>query len=306
MVMKIVHIGLDHQPYFEKGLSLAMGYFDGFHLGHQALLNEAKNKAEKFGLESAVLSFDPNPLVTLGKMKEEKYITSLQDRARILEELGFDYFVILDFSKEVANLLPEDFIHKFVMKMNVKEVICGFDFFFGQKGKGNGAMLQTYSEFNTTIINQVSKDELKISTTRINGLLQEGKIQEVNQLLTRPYQVTGEVIHGKKRGRLLGFPTANINYGAYYLPKKGVYGVKVYIDDTWYMGMCNIGLNPTFNDIESLSMEVHIFDFEKEIYGKQIRVQFYDHTRDEKSFSSKEELVLQLKKDEEEIKAYFA
>jgi len=306
MVMKTIHIGLDHTTFFKEGLSLAMGYFDGFHLGHQALLNKAKEQANKKNLSSAVLSFDPNPLVTLGKMKEEHYITSLQDREKILEDMGFDYFLILDFTKEVANMLPEDFVDEFIIKMNVKEVVCGFDFFFGQKGKGNGQLLLSYTTFNTSIINQISKDHLKISTTRIQSLLMEGKIKEVNDLLTRPYQITGKVIHGKKRGRLLGFPTANIDYGAYYLPKRGVYGVKVIINKQIYIGMCNIGLNPTFNDIKQLSMEVNIFDFHQDIYDQEISVQFYTYTRGEKSFESKNQLVQQLHQDQEEIKAYFA
>lgn len=304
--MKTIHIGLNNQPYFEEGLSLAVGYFDGFHLGHQALLSAAKQKANDNNLKSAVLSFDPNPLVTLGKMQEEKYLTSLKDRENILKQMGFDYFLILDFTKEVANLLPETFVEKFIEQMNVKEVVCGFDFFFGQKGKGNGELLQTYKTFNTTIIRQVSNDELKISTTRISSLLAEGKMQKVTELLTRPYTITGKVIAGKQRGRLMGFPTANIEYGSYILPKRGVYGVKVEYDQDIYLGMCNIGYNPTFNDIEKYSLEVHIFDFSGDIYGDEVSIQFYFYTRDEKAFSSKDELRSQLIKDQKEIRAFFA
>lgn len=304
--MKTIKIGLDKQPYFKEGLALAVGYFDGFHLGHQALVNEAKRKATDLNLASAVLSFDPNPLVTLGKMKEERYITSLKDREEILAAMGIDYFVILDFTKEVANLLPETFVDTYIKNMNVKEVVCGFDFFFGQKGKGNGELLKTYTEFNTTIINQVSKDELKISSTRINQLLNEGNIEEANRLLTRPFAITGKVVVGKQRGRHMGFPTANINYGSYYLPKTGVYGVKVKIDNQTYLGMCNIGKNPTFNDIYKPTMEINIFDFKEDIYGKELKVEFYTHTRGEIKFDNVDELIQQLHKDREEIKAYFA
>ena len=304
--MKTIHIGLNNQPCFEEGLSLAVGYFDGFHLGHQELIKKAKEKARENNLKTAVLSFDPNPLVTLGKMKEEKYLTSLKDREAILETMEIDYFLILDFTLEVANMLPGDFVSTFIEKMNVKEVICGFDFFFGQKGKGNGELLKTYTTFNTSVINQVSKDNLKISTTRINGLLAQGKLDEVTELLTRPYQMTGKVIHGKQRGRQMGFPTANIDYGSYYLPKRGVYGVKVIFDGDTYLGMCNVGFNPTFKNDEQYSVEVHLFDFSGDIYGEEISIQFYFYTRDEKTFSSKDELKLQLMKDQEEIRAYFA
>ena len=304
--MKTIHIGLHNQPFFEEGLSLAVGYFDGFHLGHQALLSTAKQKAASLNLKSAVLSFDPNPLVTLGKMPEEKYLTSLKDRENILKEMGFDYFLILDFTKEVANLLPEVFVEKFIEKMNVKEVICGFDFFFGQKGKGNGQLLKTYRSFNTSIIHQVSQDELKISTSRISSLIASGDMKKTAELLTRPYMITGKVIKGKQRGRLMGFPTANIDYGSYILPKRGVYGVKVIYDHDTYLGMCNVGYNPTFNDIDKYSLEVHIFDFSGDIYGDEVCIQFYFYTRDEKAFSSKEELRMQLIKDQEEIRAFFA
>lgn len=304
--MKTMTIGLHQQPYFEEGLALAVGYFDGFHLGHQALINEVKEKAEKYKLKTAVLSFNPNPLVTLGKMKEEHYITSLSDRQQILEKMGIDYFLILDFTKEVASMDPNDFVQMFIMGMNVKEVVCGFDFFFGSKGKGNGALLQTYTNFNTTIIGQVSKDEQKISTTRIVNLLEEGNIEEINRLLTRPFKITGEVVHGKRRGHSLGFPTANVDYGAYYLPRTGVYGVKVKYQQKEYIGMCNIGTNPTFNDIEHKTLEVNIFDFDKEIYGEIIEVSFYTHTRKETKFNGVEALIQQLHQDQEEIKAYFA
>ncbi len=304
--MKTIQIGINHQFDIHEPIALAVGYFDGFHLGHQALLQEAKKKAEQHNLKSAVLSFDPNPLVTLGKMKEEKYLTSLKDREKILEAMHFDYFIILDFTKEVANLLPEVFIEQFLIQMNVKEVVCGFDFFFGRFGKGNGDLLKTYSEFNTTIIEQVSNDHLKISTTRLNGLLQEGNIEKVNELMTRPYQITGDVIHGKKRGHQLGFPTANVNYHHYIVPKRGVYAVKVKVSNQTYIGMCNIGMNPTFNDIDHDSMEVHIFDFNQDVYHQEITVQFYKHIRDEKAFQSKEKLIQQLSQDKEEIQAYFA
>lgn len=304
--MKTYVIGLDHIPQLGKPLALATGYFDGVHLGHQALICEAKRAAEKYHLASAVLSFNPNPLVTLGKMKEEKYLSSLSDRADILEKMGIDYFLILDFTAETASLLPEEFVERFMIKMNVKEVVCGFDFYFGRYGRGNGAFLKRYqSFFHVSIIDKVEMDQEKISSTRIIALLGQGDIAKVNQLLTRPYHIAGEVIPGKQRGRRLGFPTANIAYGAYYLPSFGVYGVRVKCQEQIYFGMCNIGLNPTFKDVSHPSMEVYIFNFSKDIYHEIVDVYFYCFMRPDQAFESVEELKQQLIRDERQIQNYF-
>lgn len=304
--MKTIKIGLNQIPEFDKPLALATGYFDGFHLGHQALVNKAKEVAQKNNYATAVLSFHPNPLVTLGKMKEEKFLTSLKDREQILETMGVDYFLILDFTLETANLLPENFVHLFMIGMGVKEVVCGFDFFFGRKGMGNGEFLKQYSDyFHVTIIGQVAMDKKKISSTRIIKLLQEGQIEKVNQLLTRPYHISGKVIAGRQRGRLMGFPTANIAYGSYYLPHFGVYGVVIKVAGQQKYGMCNVGLNPTFRDIDHPSMEVHIFDFNEDIYNQEAEVDFYCFTRPDQVFHSMEELMIQLSKDREEILRYF-
>lgn len=305
MVMQVIEIGINNIPQISKPLALATGYFDGLHLGHQALVLKARDLAQEKGYASAVLSFNPNPLVTLGKMKEEKYLSSLSDRAKILEGLGIDYFFILDFTKETANMLPEDFVQNFMIDMHVKEVVCGFDFFFGRYGKGNGEFLKQYDDFNVSIIEQVAMDEKKISSTRIIELLKDGQIDKANHLLTRLYHVQGKVIPGKQRGRLLGFPTANIAYGPYYLPGFGVYGVKVKVQGQMYEGMCNIGLNPTFSDIEKATMEVYIFDFDQDIYDEVVDVYFYCFTRKDEAFTSKEALVQQLHIDEKQIKAYF-
>lgn len=304
--MEIIQIGINQLPTLTKPLSLAVGYFDGFHLGHQALVNKAKQLAQKHDYASAVLSFNPNPLVTLGKLPEDHYLTSLADRARILESMGIDYFLVLDFTIEAANLSPEDFIQYFLIEMNVKEVICGFDFFFGQYGRGNSTFLKQYPKyFNVTTIAQVAMEDKKVSSTRIHELLKVGDIQKANTLLTRPYHISGKVICGKQRGRTMGFPTANVDYGGYYLPHFGVYGVLVKVGNEIYQGMCNIGYNPTFKDIAKPSMEVNIFDFNQDIYGQNISVYFFCFTRSEIAFSSKEQLQEQLEKDCAKIVDYF-
>lgn len=304
--MKTITLKYQQLPELGCPLALAVGYFDGLHLGHQALIKQALSLAQEHGYASAVLSFHPNPLVTLGKMKEERYLSSLEDRQNILEKMGVDYFLILDFTWEVAQMLPEDFIEHFLIDLHVQEVVCGFDFYFGRQGKGNGALLQQYQQaFHVTIIDEIDMDEQKIGSTRIIHLLEEGQISKANQLLTRPYHIRGQVIKGKQRGRLLGFPTANIAYGAYYLPKFGVYGVKIDVAGKSCIGMCNIGYNPTFKDITHPSMEVHIFDFNEDIYGEIADVYFYVFTRPERSFASQLDLINQLNSDQQEIRTFF-
>lgn len=306
MVMEMIHIGIDRVPSFDRPLSLAIGYFDGIHLGHQALINRAIQLAKQKDCYSAVISFEPNPSFVIGMMKEEKYVTSLQDRQVILEAMGVDYFLILDFDKTTMSLAKDIFVKQFIEGLNVKELVCGFDFTFGFKGQGNGTYLQSFDTFNTHIIDAIEDDNKKISTTRIVELLGQGNVEKANTYLANPFAISGKVVGGKQRGRLMGFPTANVDYGHYYLPTFGVYACKVIIKGKEYCGMCNIGVNPTFTDIKVPTCEVNIYDFNEDIYGEVIQVIFYKMTRPDIRFSSMEALIEQLTQDREEIKAYFS
>lgn len=302
--MRTIHVQLNHQPMIGDDLCMAVGYFDGIHQGHQALIETAKKQANEKGLKSAVLSFDPNPSFVLGNQEQEHYLSSLQDRKRILEAMGIDYFIILDFTKAMARLSKDQFIQLCLKDLRCKQVVCGFDFFFGYKGEGDGAYLST--QLPTTIIHQVSNEQQKISTTRIIHHLKNGEIDKANQLLTRPYALTGCVVPGKKRGRTICFPTANLEYGSYYLPRTGVYAVKVKIGCDIYFGMCNIGMNPTFDDISKMTCETHIFDYDGDLYGKTISLYFYTFIRSDHAFKNIEELKQQLSSDEKKIRQYFA
>ena len=305
--MEIIHLTYGKSIPKLKPFVLAIGFFDGLHLGHLSLVRKANNYANEKNVASALMTFEPNPLITLGKMKEEHYLTSYQDRAEILEKEAIDYLIIVEFSKEVSQLSPEEFYNAFIQTFSIKGLVCGFDYHFGKMGKGSGKDFEELShhQFPIFIQDEVQFQNQKISSTRIHQDLVEGKVEEVHTLLTRPYRIKGEVIKGRQIGRTIGFPTANVAYGSYAIPKNGVYGVKVKIKDQEYIGMCNIGYNPTFDKLDHPSLEVNIFDFNEDIYNQIVEVYFYFFVRDEVKFASPTALVEQLKKDRQTIKDYF-
>ena len=285
----------------------AIGFFDGLHLGHMALVDEVKRVSKENGYKSALMTFDHHPLFVLGRINQEKYISSMEDRIEILSEQGIDYLFIIKFTKEVAGLSPETFIENYLVNLNIKHVVCGFDFRFGSRNSGNSDTLIQYNSdcLKVSVIDEIIYKNEKISSTRIRNCLDNGTVDELSYLLNRQYCINGTVIGGKKIGRKIGFPTANVDYGSYYLPQNGVYAVKVYIDDLEFLGMCNIGYNPTFHLIDKRSLEVHIFDFNGDIYDKEVKVEFYIKTRNEKKFADKDELISQLSYDAITIKNYF-
>ncbi len=305
--MKVIHYYLDKPIDLKEPLAMAMGYFDGLHLGHQALANKVKDFAASHHIASALMTFSPNPLITLGKMDVEHHLTSFNDRAKLLEKMEVDYFIIVNFDKKVSELSPEDFFEKFIEPLNIKCLVCGFDYHFGFKGKGNGTMLKDLARdhFEVYIQEEITIDNQKVSSTRIQKALREGQVDIAHQLLGRPYSIHGKVIKGRQIGRTIGFPTANVNYGDYAIPQNGVYAVKIKVDEHMYTGMCNIGYNPTFDSLDHASLEVNIFDFDQDIYGKEVRVYFYSMIRQEVKFSSPNELITQLNKDKQQILDYF-
>ncbi|WP_101843926.1 bifunctional riboflavin kinase/FAD synthetase [Halobacillus sp. Marseille-P3879] len=282
--------------------ALAVGFFDGVHKGHQRVILTAKSKAEELGIQSAVMTFDPHPSVVLNqKVKHAKYITPLAEKELILNSLGIDVLFVVHFDRKLASLSPQNFVEKFFISLNVRHVVAGFDFSFGFKGQGSMKLLPEYANnrFTTTTVEKVTENDEKISSTRIRRLLDKGDTSKVGQLLDRPYSITGEVISGDQRGRTIGYPTANVSINAdYYMPKNGVYAVKVMLNGKEYNGMANLGFKPTFSNEEVKFLEVHMFDFNEDIYGCRISVLFYEYIREEVKFDGIEALVVQLHADE--------
>ncbi|WP_042472011.1 riboflavin biosynthesis protein RibF [Bacillus ndiopicus] len=311
--MEVIYLKYPHQlERSEAAYSLAVGFFDGVHKGHQAVIKHAIYKAQELGIKSAVMTFDPHPTIVLGARNEQVfYITPLQQKLDTLKALGVDTVFVVSFTSDFAKLSPEEFVQYFIRDLHVQHVTAGFDYSFGAFGKGDMRLMEELSqgEFSvTTIEKQLDCDE-KISSTRIRKLLKDGEMEEVGTLLGRAFEVPGIVVHGDKRGRTLGFPTANVqSMAGCFIPATGVYAVKILVQNKWHNGVCNVGYKPTFNNPEEkqLSIEVHIFDFNKNIYGEEVVVGWYKRIRSERKFSGIDELVAQIELDKQEAINYFA
>ena len=287
----------------EEHFSLALGFFDGLHKGHQTVINEAKRKAEELGIRSAVMTFDPHPSHLFGDGENKVgYITQYAEKARLLRSMGIDALFIVTFDWALASLSPKQFIDVFLKGLHVKHVTAGFDYTFGSKGAGTMEQMAELSggAFGTTVIKKVTDNEEKISSTRIRKLLAEGNVEETALLLDRPYRTVGIVVDGEKRGRLLGFPTANVMPEKNtVLPANGVYAVHFTVEGKTYQGVCNVGVKPTFHDPSDRQavVEVHVLNFDGDLYGKEAFVDWIGHIRDEQKFGSIDLLIEQIAKD---------
>lgn len=291
----------------QHAYSLAIGFFDGVHKGHQEVIRSAKKVADELAIKTAVMTFDPHPS-QLFSGKNIGYITPAEEKNRVLESLGVNALFIVSFDWELASLSPQKFIDIFIKGLNIKHVTAGFDFTFGSKGLGTMKDMQELSEgkYGTTVISKVTfNEEYKVSSTEIRQLLSNGDVEAAAVLLGRPFRTFGEVIHGEKRGRQLGFPTANIQTAEEHIvPANGVYAVRCLIGDTWYRGVCNMGVKPTFHDPEHRipTAEVHLLDVNMDLYGQQIAIEWLHRIRSEQKFDSLDALKTQIGKDKQTAK----
>lgn len=312
--MQVIQLMYPHHIHTEEvsgPYSLALGFFDGVHRGHQKVINAAKDTAQRTNTKLAVMTFDPHPSLVLGGRKEAIfYITPLQQKIEILEKLGVDTLFVVRFTSDFAKLSPENFVQLFVRDLNVVHVTAGFDYTFGSRGCGNMDVMKELcgTDISVQVVEKLEDGDDKVSSTRIRGLLKEGNIEEVQTLLGRPYQTPGVVVHGDKRGRQIGFPTANVQVPeGTFIPANGVYVVKIRVQDEWYEGMCNIGFKPTFKnpDEKLLTIEVNIFDFDRNIYGEEVAIDWYKRLRDEQRFNGIDALIAQLQADRQQCIEYF-
>ncbi|WP_174613328.1 riboflavin biosynthesis protein RibF [Virgibacillus ihumii] len=289
----------------------AVGFFDGIHKGHQEVIQTAVDKARKNDMESAVITFHPHPSVVLKKdAAHVRYITPIKEKKEILQQMDVDRLYIITFNKELASLEPQQFIDHFIIGLKIKHLVAGFDFSYGHKGKGNMKEVgnHTRGEFEYTTISKVDMHDQKVSSTRIRELLRDGKVETANKLLGRPLNIQGIVIDGEKRGRSIGYPTANIQIDPdALLPKTGVYAVKVQYKKELYEGMASLGYNPTFDGkLDEPSAEVNIFDYNNDLYGEELIMEWHKFIRDEEKFDSVDELIEQIEDDERVIRQYFS
>lgn len=289
----------------------AIGFFDGIHIGHQKVIDQAKLLAKEQDVKSAVITFDPHPSVVLKKEKTDvQYLTPLTVKKSLMEQLDVDYLYIIRFDKTLSQLSPKEFLEHFIVGLNIDHLVAGYDFSFGFKGAGNMSNIQTFIDkpLAITKVEKISYHDQKVSSTRIRSLLKEGNLELTEKLLGRPYSVVGEVVRGEQRGRTIGFPTANFKITEpYFLPRVGVYAVEVIMENNVFYGMANLGYNPTFTDqIVDPKLEVNIFDLNQNLYGEILQVNWKSYIRDEVKFSSIEELVEQIRQDEKNVRHFFS
>lgn len=274
-----------------------IGYFDGIHLGHQKLIRKVIELAKEKNCIPSCICFDNDPWIVMNKTNDVSQITPLSKRIDLLSKFGIKRIYLLHFDKDMMQMRANTFLYNVLNKLSLKALVCGNDFRFSYKGEGGIEILKK-GNFELYIMDHVLYNQEKISSSSIEKLIKEGHIELANEQLGYSYSIDGIVIHGNKIGKTIGFPTANIQISEnYIIPKKGVYSGKVKLFDTYYKAMINIGYNPTFNQVDHLSIEAHIIDFEREIYNTPICIYFSKFLREERKFASKEELIKQLNKD---------
>jgi riboflavin kinase/FMN adenylyltransferase len=283
-----------------KSSVVAIGNFDGLHLGHQKVLKEAKIKAKKEKLKFGLITFEPVPTMFFNKKIKNHRINSLSQKIYFLKKNKLDFLIVINFNKSFSNLSAEKFIKKILFKkLKSKYIFVSRNFKFGKKRLGNIDTLKNFEEkyfYKTIITTPYEKKNKIISSSLIRKIIHKGQMQEVKKLLGRTWCVEGEVIRGEQRGRKIGFPTCNIRLNSYTIPKIGVYAVEVKINNFKKKGIANIGYRPTFNG-KSLLLEVNIFGIKKNLYKKILKINFIKFIRTEKKFKNINQLKAQIKKD---------
>ena len=280
---------------------LTIGNFDGVHKGHLALFDMVKERARLIDGQSALMTFDPHPIKVVKPANGPRLITLTRQKLELIEKANIDVVFCIPFTKEFAAISARDFVEKILVgKIGVREVVVGYDYTFGHNREGDIQFLRKAGKdlgFVVHVVEPVYVGDKLVSSTSIRKLVQEGNLFEARELLGRDYQICGTVVRGKNRGgRLLGFPTANIEVIDELVPKLGVYAVHVMVDHQTLNGVTNIGFNPTFGK-GPFSVETHLLDFEGDLLGKEIQIKFIERLRDERPFGSIKDLSYQIGQD---------
>jgi riboflavin kinase/FMN adenylyltransferase len=280
---------------------ITIGNFDGVHIGHLSLFQRVKDLAETLGGESVVITFYPHPIKVLSPSNGPPLITSHEQKVHLIEVAGIDVFLVIQFTPEFATMSASDFVQEIIhAKIGARAVVVGPDYRFGHKREGDIPALTRMGRelnFGVHVVPDITLNGVEVSSSTIREFVTVGDLKRAREMLGRDYQVAGRVVRGRDRGgRLLGFPTANLQLIEELTPKPGVYATEVVIEGQLYDGATNIGYSPTFKN-GAFSVETYILDFSEDVYGKVIQVRFIKRLRDEKTFSSPEELSLQIQKD---------
>ena len=288
----------------EEKTFVTIGTFDGVHFGHQKIIEKLVSEAKKSKKKSVLLTFFPHPRMVLQKDASIELINTIEERATLLKKTGLDYLIIHPFSKEFSRTTALEFVRDvLVNKLNISKLIIGYDHHFGKNREGNITQLTEYSHLYNFEVEEIPAqdiDDVSVSSTKIRHALHSGSLKTANNYLGYNFMLNGNVVNGKKLGGKIGYPTANIDVKESYklIPKTGVYVVKSLMDKEIIFGMMNIGNRPTVNGNHQ-TIEVHFFDFNKDLYGQKITIELLYFLRDEQKFDSLELLIAQLKKDEE-------
>lgn len=288
------------QPFHQAVITI--GNFDGVHLGHQTLFRKVKERARAVGGQSVVITFDPHPIKLMRPDKQLPMLTTTAQKIKLLADLEVDVIIVHPFSPEFGAMPAREFVQYYlVQRLGAQEVVIGHDYRFGRNREGNIALLQTLGAefgFPVHVVDAIQIDNTVVSSTLIRNLVRDGQVSAAQDFLGRSYEVTGAVIRGHGRGaRLLGFPTANLAVdNGLLVPAAGIYAVRAELRGQIFPAVANIGTCPTFNNQE-LSLEVFLMDFDQDIYGARLAVQFVQRLRDERRFADVPALVTQIKRD---------
>ncbi|GIW47434.1 MAG: riboflavin biosynthesis protein [Deltaproteobacteria bacterium] len=284
--------------------SATIGIFDGVHLGHKKIINYVKEEAMRKGISPCVITFHPHPQKVLRGI-DIPLIVPFRERLRLLEKEGIEITVCYNFTREFAQISAKDFVTNILVKtIGIKSLFVGPDFFFGRKREGNVNLLEQMGklyDFDIKVVQPVSINGEVVSSTAIRSSIEEGLMRKCAKFLGYHFYIEGKVKEGEKRGRKIGFPTANLDTDWELFPKKGVYATLAHVEGKRFESITNVGIRPTFN-ANQLLIETHIFDFNGDIYGKQIKIEFIERLRDERKFESASALAAQIAKDVEKAK----
>ena len=299
----IVYHDIDSFKALKLGVT-TIGIFDGVHIGHKKILKSIVDKAKEIGAESVVVTFWPHPRLVLANDTSLKLLNTIEEKIKLIETSGVNHLIIIPFTKEFSAMSADNFSkHYLAEKIGTKQLYIGYDHRFGRNKEGGFDYLKANAHLYGFEVQEISRqdiDNLAVSSTRIREAIEVGDVTLANELLGHSYSLEGKVVQGRQLGRQLGFPTANISIVSEnkILPKFGVYAVKLEFENNQYWGMLNIGIKPTFGDLAP-TIEVNIFDFQEDIYNKELCVHFVQRIRDEQKFASIEHLKEQLKHDKE-------
>jgi riboflavin kinase/FMN adenylyltransferase len=309
--MMRVFKGLDNLPPFKNPV-LTIGTFDGVHLGHAKIIERLRKKATEVDGESIIITFDPHPrFVVAPNSTPIELLSTSQEKIKALQALRVDNVVIVPFTKAFSDISAEAYIRDFIVSnFHPHTIIIGYDHHFGKNRQGNYQLLESVKATYGFQLEEIPVQEIEhiaISSTKIRAALHIGDIKKANELAGKYYTLEGVVIHGEKRGRLIGFPTANVHVGDAHklIPANGVYAVKAYLKETVYKAMLNIGVRPTVSSNNHRSIEVNIIDFDQDIYDETLRIEFVDKLRDETKFNGIDELIAQLTIDKQDALSRF-